>query len=176
MYATDFEQPSSLLVTDLSSKSICRLPLSDPFDLPPSPINQRFLVDIPERKQLVRIQLLAPEPRWLRPVLGQISTILALPQNWDSYDAPQVSTQCAESAIRILSSILNADSPPPTIVPTALGGMQIEWHRNGIDLEIEITPEQKYSGFFEDGNTGDSWEGDITFDPDPIRNVIIRLF
>ena len=50
--------------------------------------------------------------------------------------------------LEILSEILNEHTPPPSIVPTWCGGIQAEWHRNGVDLEIEVFPSGEIEYFF----------------------------
>ena len=39
--------------------------------------------------------------------------------------------------------------PRPAVVPTVKGGVQLEWHANGLDLEIEISPDSGGSIFYE---------------------------
>ena len=66
-------------------------------------------------------------------------------ENWDSYEASPIHESAILRAFNILSEIVNPSFslPAPSVVPTAKGGIQLEWHRNGVDLEIEIYP---YSG------------------------------
>ena len=51
-------------------------------------------------------------------------------------------------ALTILAKILDSGAPPPSVVPTYEGGVQVEWHRNGVDLEIEISPDGEAEYFF----------------------------
>jgi hypothetical protein len=57
---------------------------------------------------------------------------------WDSYGAPPIRRDVLEYAIKWIPSLLNESTPFPTIVPEVCGGIQVEWHINGIDLEIYI--------------------------------------
>lgn len=43
--------------------------------------------------------------------------------------------------LSLLGKILDDDCPAPAMVPTDLGGVQAEWHRNGLNLEIESDPD-----------------------------------
>lgn len=43
--------------------------------------------------------------------------------------------------LSLLGKILDDGSPAPAVVPTDLGGVQAEWHRNGLYLEIESDPD-----------------------------------
>lgn len=80
-----------------------------------------------------------PQPQWLQPT---ILRMLDLP--WDDYnwndDAKPTDPDAAFKLLALLASILDDDAPPPYIVPTWCGGVQAEWHTNGVDLEIEIDP------------------------------------
>ena len=53
----------------------------------------------------------------------------------------------------ILKVILDEQAPPPSIVPTWVGGIQAEWHHNGIDLEIEVSPNGNVEYFFKSPDT-----------------------
>ena len=52
--------------------------------------------------------------------------LLDLPENWNSYGALPISG----AAIKAAESM--------SIVPTCNGGVQLEWHINGHDIEIEF--------------------------------------
>ena len=55
----------------------------------------------------------------------------------------------------VLGQIMTDDMPAPDVVPTYEGGVQFEWHRNGIDIEIEIH-EKEYLFFEDDANSIDA--------------------
>lgn len=97
-------------------------------------------------------------PRWLRPAISQIASLGDLPRNWDSYDACPIAPQSALSAISFLILAVHIDMPLPSVVPTSGGGVQLEWHCNSIDLEIEFNPSSQVRGSFENIRTGESRE------------------
>ena len=80
---------------------------------------------------------------WYAPICSKLVLLMNLQQNWDSYGAPPVNEKSILRAFDILSGIVNPSFslPYPSVVPTAKGGVQLEWHRNGVDLEIEIYPD-----------------------------------
>lgn len=53
--------------------------------------------------------------------------------------------------------------PEPFITPTNRGGVVIEWHTRGIDLEIEVEAPDLYHVSFENPNRSEEWEEDIHF-------------
>ena len=59
--------------------------------------------------------------------------------------------------LNLLNEILTEDSPPPIIVPTWEGGVQAEWHRSGVDFEIEVLLSGEIEYFFK--GQGEEKEG-----------------
>ena len=78
------------------------------------------------------------QPVWLKPVVKVMSELLNLPENWDSYGACRISPAATAFALQLLSETMQTDTPVPALVPTSGGGVQLEWHTRGIDLEVEI--------------------------------------
>src|SRR5206468_4162766 len=65
------------------------------------------------------------------------------PENWNSYGARPIRPEIVHVAAQLLRETVNHNTPQPAVVPTVGGGVQLEWHTGGIDLEIEIaSPEQ----------------------------------
>ena len=95
--------------------------------------------------------------------------------NWDSYGAHPVNPECVSYALQLLRSTMQPDTPPPDVVPTSGGGVQIEWHTRGIDLEIEVVSPGRSSILYEDHREGTQWEGEITADLTHLRQLISTL-
>ncbi len=124
----------------------------------------------------LRITSPSVPPNWLSASVEDLNQLLMLEDYWDSYDAQKLDPKSAVFALELLTAVMTNDTPGPSIVPTPPGGIQLEWHRSGIDLEIEIHTEGCYSVFFEDEtNQSDSWEGDLPRD-DPRTHQIISEF
>ena len=63
--------------------------------------------------------------------------------------------------LTILIEVLDSRTPPPSVVPTWNGGVQVEWHRNGVDLEIEVSPAGDAEYFFsspDEEREGMAWD------------------
>ena len=99
-------------------------------------------------KQPVEIFASPLDSRWLKPLEKPLTTIVNLPNNWDSYGAKEVSIEVIEMSLKLLQSIADPGVPLPAVVPTGVGGIQFEWHKSGIDLEVEIDPSGQVQGFF----------------------------
>ena len=85
-----------------------------------------------------KILLESTPGNWLLPVLEKICDLGTLPPNWNSYRARPIRIEAAAASISILLTLLKPTDPTPSIVPTSGGGILIEWHENGIDLEIDV--------------------------------------
>jgi hypothetical protein len=79
-----------------------------------------------------------PQRQWEVEVVRRIVKLLDLPDGWDSYGASKIKKDAGMFALEILQKVMRPRTPLPQIVPTAAGGIQIEWHEKGIDLEIDI--------------------------------------
>ena len=79
----------------------------------------------------------APE-RWIVPLLEDVCELGLLPSNWNSYGAKPVRPEIAAATIVLLLNLLEPDDPVPSVVPTSRGGILLEWHEAGVDLEVDI--------------------------------------
>ncbi|HVX60814.1 MAG TPA: hypothetical protein VHC19_09435 [Pirellulales bacterium] len=114
-------------------------------------------------------------PKWLEATSTALCDLLALRANWDSYGAPPIHAQSVVASIDLLRAIMPHDAPAPAVVPTSRGHVQLEWHRDGIDLEIEVRSLGKYLTFFESSKTGETWEREIAWDLSPLTHCISEL-
>lgn len=115
-----------------------------------------------------------PTPSWLKPVAVRLVEILGLPHNWDSYGAKRIDLSIVEGAVNVLTQLPEGRQlPTPIVVPTSEGGLQLEWHRNGIDLEIKLSPGQRVRYFLATGKNEE--EGDVLDRLSHIQSLIPRL-
>lgn len=113
-------------------------------------------------------------PAWFDPLVNQIANVLALGPNWDTYGAPRIEPKTVSSAVEIVFGILGQSSPAPQIVPLATGGIQFEWHRRGVDLEIVFDADSRPTFTFED-STGTEETGVIPENLDRLRALIAKV-
>jgi len=140
------------------------------------------VTDVPGVSSSVRIPfaqgslvLVEPPPPWCRDLLVRISDLGSLEEGWDSYGARPVDPQCAVAAVDFLLTMLDATTPTPSIVPTKRGGIQLEWHRAGADLEIEIESPARLHVFFEDQQTGEESEATLAGNLGPLVPLLERV-
>jgi hypothetical protein len=116
-----------------------------------------------------------PPPAWSYDLLTGISKLGELEEGWDSYGARPVDPNCAVAAVGLVFSLLGPSTPKPYIVPTNRGGLQLEWHRNGIDLEIEIQSPSRLQVTFQDERTEEEIELTLTGNLRPLVHLVDRL-
>lgn len=96
------------------------------------------------------ISIQGPTPDWVFEVANKLASIMRLSEDWDSYGAKAVTIDSILGAIHLLVSVMKHATPMPSIVPTPQGGVQLEWHQFGIDLEADILPSGDYLIAYED--------------------------
>ena len=75
---------------------------------------------------------------WIRGLRARFAELTSLPRGWDGYGGSPVSRSCAVFAIEILERIYRSDVQAPQLVPGGDGTLQLEWHDQGFDIELEI--------------------------------------
>jgi hypothetical protein len=103
----------------------------------------------------------APWPTWFESVLEGFANLVMLPDNWDGEGASRIDRPTINRALAAIEQLLPNDAPAPSIVPLADSGLQIEWHRNERDLEIEFTPGGRVKFYFFDERTEEEHEGPV---------------
>jgi hypothetical protein len=68
----------------------------------------------------------------------RLNELTALTHGWDGYQGVPVSWNCATFAANLLERIYVAGLSAPSLVPGSDGTIQIEWHKNDYDIEIDI--------------------------------------
>jgi len=63
--------------------------------------------------------------------------LASLQENWDSYGAPPLDKNCIEKARELYATLPDNGW---WVVPCSDGGVQIEKHEGGLDIELTISP------------------------------------
>ena len=92
-----------------------------------------------------------------------IQAIANLPWKTDTWTSGGSRTQRAAviNMLGVLVEVLDDSTPPPSVVPTRSGGVQVEWHQNGVDFEIEANPRRGVEYYFRspaEEHEGRAWE------------------
>lgn len=113
-------------------------------------------------------------PNWVPQLLAQVCQLVELPQDWDSYGAPPVREAAVLGALELLAQVITGSSSPPQIVPTSQGGLQLEWHQGGVDLEVEVLGPGATGVYYLNSRTGVEWESTDVDNPS-IAELVPRI-
>ena len=76
---------------------------------------------------------------WQRVAERRLNEVIRLPAGWDGHKGKPVQAAIATYAFGLLEALLKVPGVPlPSITPLSYGGLVLEWHRKGWDVEIEI--------------------------------------
>lgn len=114
-------------------------------------------------------------PEWLKETEEILRSFATLSEGWDSYGAKVIELQAVDSAIELLRRIVQPETPKPAVVPTNRGGIQIEWHTRGIDLEIEITAQGELRLLYVNPEENAEDEFEIGVDLKPLAELITKI-
>lgn len=131
--------------------------------------------EIRDDKVVIRVKDDAPP--WAAPTAQEFSELLRLPQGWDSYGAHAIDPRHVEAAGKVLDLLMQDNTPIPSVVPTNRGGVQLEWHRSGIDIEVETLSPQRFLVSYEDATLSEEyeWEADLASDWTHLSRALARL-
>ncbi len=133
-------------------------------------------------QQRVEVVLVGPERGtdeallWrLTAVARRLAVLACLGKGWDGRDARPVTPDAAGTALRVaVDSLSDSDIPVPAIVPSVEGGLLIEWHRQGIELDVDVSPDGTAWVSFEDLETGEEWQGPWPSKQGSVRDELRR--
>ena len=114
-------------------------------------------------------------PGWVHPTMRTLRALLQLPRNWDGYGANEVQESAVNGSWNLLVEIMNDDTLAPSIVPLSDGGIQIEWHRHGRNLEIEFFRDEAPSFYFYETDNGVEDEGPAHENLALLRKILAEM-
>lgn len=117
----------------------------------------------------------APNEPWQVILVERLARLARLDQNWDTYGAPPIRADTGMFALSMLESCMRSRTPAPQVAPSSDGGLQIEWHKKDIDLEIRVTDPYKFDLWFEDHRTGETLCKELGADLSDLKHPIELL-
>lgn len=140
-----------------------------------TPASQEVIAKYPHNGTRVQVSVSDSPPPWLEPVVDRLTELLGLPADWNSYGALPITEDKANRALDVLDKAMTRDTPPPQIVPTASGGIQLEWHTIAGDVEIEIESAISVAIFYGNERTGETWESEGSLDVVRVREALASI-
>jgi len=111
----------------------------------------------------------------------QLEEFAQYPVGWDSYGAPPLRSDTKDFALSVLNSIMQPSTPLPHVAPSSVGGLHVEWHEKGIDLELHIIAPYNCDVWFSDSrnpqhppSSGKIATADLAFLSEPIDLLTSR--
>ena len=96
---------------------------------------------LPIQNQAIRVSDRPTD--WSEKVFDRLNHLVALKVGWDGYRGRPVSFSCAHFAVSLLKQVCSANASAPSIVPGSDGTLQLEWHQNKYDVELDILAPNK---------------------------------
>ena len=85
---------------------------------------------------------------WLQPTLERISDLLKLPDRHNSYGSAKVDPDVVLNVLDFLSDHMGSEDPLPTIIPTPVGGLHLEWKGISTSCVADFNPGGLYAAFY----------------------------
>ncbi len=98
-------------------------------------------------------------PPWINPLIEQFQRVLALNEGWDGASARPITSDALATALTVLEETMAWDTLAPKVVPVTDGGIQLEWHCAGVDLEVYVDSGGRVSAWCREGSR--EWEEDF---------------
>jgi hypothetical protein len=114
-------------------------------------------------------------PPWFDPLMQGLVDLLTLPPNWNSYGAGTIEPKAVHDAMNFINGLLGPTSPAPRVVPLSSGGLQLEWHRQGVDLEVVFDRDEQAFFNFRNRVSREESEYALPENSDLLRSIIVNL-
>jgi len=79
---------------------------------------------------------------WAATIEDRLTELTSLPVGWDGYSGLPVSFPVAYFVANMLERLCEDTVPAPSLVPGSDGSLQVEWHRNKFDVELDVLDAQ----------------------------------
>jgi len=115
------------------------------------------------------------EPPGLWQLIAALQRLARLAPSWDSYGALPLNPGAVRRIFGFLDMLLFDVPLAPTVVPARDGGLQLEWHRSDIDLEIKVPPVGPISHLLSDARTDLEREWQGPFDRHAVSEALTKI-
>jgi len=116
-----------------------------------------------------------PRSAWEREITNRISNLMKLQDNWDGYKSPPPRDDVGTFALTVMKQVMQPETPVPQVVPSAGGGLQLEWHEKDIDLEVNFSAPYECDLWVEDYRTGRCVSKGLTNEFSELKEAIVLL-
>lgn len=104
-----------------------------------TPSEPEYLMSQDQSPVKVSIRVVGSGYKWMDSEFRRkVLEAMELEAGWAGPGSRPVSTEALVGVLEFIRRRLPRSAPRPSMVPTALGGLQLEWHRPGLDVEVEF--------------------------------------
>lgn len=122
-----------------------------------------------------RMRVTQPKSRWVAELKDRFDELTALPRGWDGYSGRPVTFNCAQFAANLIERLFVESVSAPQLVPGGDGTLQLEWHQNQFDVEIDVLAPYDVLAMRRDLRTGHVEELELQTDFTPLSVWIANL-
>lgn len=112
---------------------------------------------------------------WLEACVSAVNEFINLPQDWDSHGGVATTLEAAGGALRTLVAIMSRPNPMPELTPVPNGGLALEWHGSGVDLEIEFGAYNDASVYYRDESRDIEWDRSLSDVQDELEKYLSQI-
>jgi hypothetical protein len=141
----------------------------------PKPAPRKVVIRKSQSGVSVEVLANGPMPEPFLESVREIGELLTLPLGWNSYSAKPIQVSNAIRTIHLLGEYLGPETPPPIVIPTVRGGIQLEWHQGGIDVEVYVNSSAEISFLAEEPGSEEGTELPLTGHEDELRSWLQRI-
>lgn len=92
-----------------------------------------------KRGQFAMVELeLFNRPKWQPEADERLADLMLLRRGWNGPNSGPISVGIAQYIRAVLQSVMQRHTPLPSFVPAQGGAVQLEWHQNGLDVELMV--------------------------------------
>ncbi len=125
--------------------------------------------------RLPRVRVQNNRSEWAKKLEVRFDELTSLPKGWDGYDGIPVSITCARFAAKLVERLYVKGVGVPQLVPGADGTLQLEWHMNQYDLEIDVLAPYEVVATLYDHLTEQEQEIEVQTDFTELSEWVISL-
>ena len=130
---------------------------------------------VQETSSRVFVRVAQPRSQWAADLKDRFDELTSLARGWDGYAGRPVSFHCAQFAANLIERLFVGGVPAPQLVPGGDGTLQIEWHRNQYDVEIDVLDTYDVLAVRRNITTGEVEEIELQMDFSPLSEWIDAL-
>lgn len=144
--------------------------------LPPAPVEvERPTLSQAYASAQTRDVKRADVEHWQQDAYTRLIHLMSLGRGWDGSDSPAVRPEIATFAWNGLFSVMTPKTPIPFIAPVSGGGLQLEWHADGLDIELYISQPSRAELYIEYQDGRDTVEENLSSDFELLSSAIKEI-